>query len=79
MANKVENFLKIGVLSTYAEKCANFQLADLNTRKISRFFYLRIKQKNCGFAICGLSHLRNLRICDGRMSLRIYGFAIREL
>jgi hypothetical protein len=27
----------------------------------------------CGFAICGLAHLKNLGICDSEMSLRICG------
>ncbi len=31
--------------------------------------------KICGYAICSLAHLRNLRICDGGMNPRIFGFA----
>jgi hypothetical protein len=34
--------------------------------------------KKFGFAICGLAHLRNLRICGSGMSLRMGGFAICE-
>jgi hypothetical protein len=32
--------------------------------------------KICGFAICGLAHLKNWRICYSGMSPRIFGFAI---
>jgi hypothetical protein len=35
--------------------------------------------KILGFAFCRLGHLRNLRICDSGMSLRMCGFAICEL
>jgi hypothetical protein len=34
--------------------------------------------KILAIAICGLAHLRNLRICDSGMSLRNCGFAICE-
>jgi hypothetical protein len=32
-----------------------------------------------GLAICGLTHLRNVRICDSGMNSRIFGFAISLL
>ncbi len=45
-------------------KFADLRFADRDTKEIF------------GFAICGLAHLRNLRICDSGMSPRVCGFAI---
>jgi hypothetical protein len=36
-------------------------------------------RKIFGFAFCGLTHPRNVRICYSRMSTRICGFAIADL
>jgi hypothetical protein len=49
-----------------AEFCKNLQIRGL-------------VMKICGFAFGGLAHLRNLLICDSRMSPRMCGFAICEL
>ncbi len=34
--------------------------------------------RNCGFAICGLAHLRNVRTCDSGKIIWICGFVICE-
>ncbi len=44
-----------------------------------RLFWDRVVQnfvEICGLAICGLAHLRDLRICNGGMSPWIFGIAI---
>ncbi len=45
-----------------------------DSRILCDFYGLIIKI--CGFAICGLAHKTNLRICNSGMSNKIYGLAI---
>ncbi len=47
--------------------------------EILRYAICGIIIKICGFAICGPAHLRNLQICNSRMSPKIWGFVICDL
>jgi hypothetical protein len=57
---------------------ANLRIYDMRTgtkKKICGFAIPQYSFLICGFAICGLARLRNLRICDCGMRPRIYGFS----
>jgi hypothetical protein len=48
-------------------------------RKFAGLQFADYSLQICGFTICGLANLRNLRICDCGMNPRICGFAFADL
>jgi hypothetical protein len=58
----VENWWICDLLISSPKKFADLQFVDQS-------------KEICGFEICGLAYLRNLRICDCRLSTRICRFA----
>ncbi len=76
-------YVKLKIKILHNKKSFKRQLLGLFRDKVVQYFeeicgftVCWLIEKNCGFAICGPAHLRNLRVCDSRMCPRIFGFAI---